>query len=236
MTGPYGKPVQQPGFYIRAAMCIFIPAALARAFAFLRLYLDSFEDVSPVALYCVRWAYLLFLCFSDAAALTLIAVAIYTSGRKCAASVTSLFVLCRSADAVCQFFVSGPDGANAGLSEYDSILSAVSQISELLVIIAVAFGVWILSAAFFRTNKAREYSRKYSLKSSVNAAILLYFAVPFVRLLVRFSAQVIAADWQLSVTAIRTFVYEAVEILVFYAVFAFIGSRIALAVSIKRDF
>ena len=227
--------VQKPGFYFRAALCIIIPAVVARLIAILSLGMTVDSGASETVLFAARHGYLLFFFFSNAAALTLISVAIYTAGTKCAARIMGIFILCLGVDVTVKFFAEGY-GSGVKISDYDAILSAVTYISDFLIAVAIAFGVWIVSSAFFRVYKSRDHSRKYSLKSAVNAAILMNFSVPFVKLMVKSVAGLFDANRQPTVTAIGDAVYEAVEILVFYAVIAFIGSRITLAICTKRDF
>ena len=237
MIVPLNKIIQAPGFYIRAALCIFVSAAVGCGLEVLEMCISKTESDYQASFLFIHWGALAFVCISGAAALTLIAVAIYTKGTKCAARVTGIYAVCLVVDAAVKYFTArARDGrVLSGRSGYDAILSIVSYISDFLVAVAIAFGVWIVSAAFLRVYKAREGSRSYSLYSAVNAAILLYFAVPFVRLIVKGAAELVSVNWRPSVTVIRSLVYEGVEICICYAIIAFIGSRITLAICTRKE-
>ena len=224
--------VQKSRFYIRALLCILVPAVIGRGAAVMSLFMTNVTETASALLH---WTFLAFWCLSNAAALTLIAAAIYTGGKKCAVRIMVIFIVCRGADAAAAFAAEGI-ASEEQISDYETILSVVSAFSDFIVAVSVAFGVWIIAAAFYRVWIAKDRSRKYSLRSAVNTAILLNFSVPFVRLLVRTALRIISPDIQPTVTGIGAVVSEGVEIFVFYAIIAFAGSRIALAICTKREF
>lgn len=225
-------------FYLRAFLCIIIPGIVSRAFYIGCLCFSRSAYASDTGEMLLRWGGLGFFCVSTAAAYTLIALAIYTSGAKGAAYITGFYALRCLLDTAAQFFTEtlNLETVSPGRSDYDAILSKVTLLSELFASVALAFGVWIMASAFYRLYRSRDCSRKYSLKSAVNLAILLQFAVPFLRMLVRAFTAFVRSDWTPSISALRAMAHDGLEIVVFYAIIAFISSRAVLALCVKKDF
>lgn len=225
-------------FYLRAFLCILVPGIVGWAFYIGRVCFSKSAYASDIGEMLLRWGALAFLCVSTAAAYTLITLAIYTSGAKGAACITGFYALRCLLDTAAQFFT---DSLNSGSpspdrSGYDVILSGVTLMSELFASVALAFGVWIMASAFYRLYRLRECSRKYSLKSAVNCAILIQFAVPFLKMLVRAFTSFVRSNWIPSLAALRAMVRDGLEIVVFYAIIAFISSRAVLALCTKKEF
>lgn len=227
-----------PRFYLRAFLCIIIPTIVSRCLSVAQLCCSGSACASEVGVMLLRWGSIAFLCLSIAAAYTLIAAAIYALGSKGAACIMFFYALRCFFDSAAKFFTENlySGQAVAERSDYDSILSVVTLLSEFFASVALAFGVWIMTSAFCRMYRARDCSRKYTLKSAVNAAILLQFAVPFLRMLVRFFSGFIRENRTPSLSMLRSLVRDGLEIVVFYAIIAFIGSRIVLAICTRREF
>lgn len=205
-------------FYLRAFLCIVIPEIVSRFFYIGCLCCSRSVYDTQTCEMLLRWGGLGFFCVSTAAAYTLINLAIYTSGSRSAAYITGFYALACLIDCVAQIFTDalGIGPAVSGLSDYDAILSSVTLLSEFFALVALAFGVWIMASAFYRLYRLRECSRKYSLKSAVNCAILIQFAVPFLRMLVRAFTSFVRADWIPSLSALRAMVRDGLEIVVFW--------------------
>ncbi len=225
-------------FFLRAFLCIMVPGIVSRAFYAACLFCSRSATVTESCEMFLRWGGLAFFCVSTAAAYTLITLAIYTSGTKSASCIMGFYALKCLLDSACQFFTDGmglgPDAAER--SDYDAILSGVSLLSEFFAAVALAFGVWIMTSAFYRMYKSHDCSRKYSLKSAVNFAVLVQFAVPFLKMLVRAFTSFVRANWVPTLSALRSMVYDGLEIVVFYAIIAFISSRAVLALCTEKDF
>lgn len=225
-------------FYLRAILCIFVPFLVSRCFYIARVCCSGSVYATETGLTLLRWCSIAFLCLSTAAAYTLITVAIYALGPKGAACITGICALRCLLDSLTQFFAESLNFGSASeqLSDYDMIMSWVTLLSEFFASVALAFGVWIMASAFYRMYKSRDCSRKYSLKNAVNGAVMVHFAVPFCRMLVRGFMGLVRENWTPSLSMMRSIVYEGLEIVVFYAIIAFVGSRVVLAVCTEREF
>ena len=223
----------KPKFYLRAILCIVVPFSVGTALSLIVMYAG---DESGFGVTALQWTYRAFYALEIAAAYTLIVAAIYTKGPKSAAKITAVYALCRFVGELLEYLHERWLPENGAGLEYDRIMSGVSHISEFFAAVSLAFGVWIMSAAFLKLYKTNEGKRKYAVKSAVNFAILFEFAVSFTRLIVRSGFDLFRADLTPPVDTIRVFVYEAVETIVFFAIIAFIGSRIALFVCTEREF
>ena len=225
----------KPRFFFRAILCIVVPFALSTALDAAIFRFGASADGSFGAI-LLNWAYKSFYALTVSAAYTLIVAAIYTKGPKSAAKITLVYALCRLLGEAQEYLLELRSESGASLSDYDRIMSGVSHISEFFAAVSLAFGVWIMSSAFLRLYKTREGKRKYAVRSAVNFAILFEFIVSFARLVVRSGVDLFRADVAPSVDSIRAFVYDAVGTVVFFAIIAFVGSRIVLFICTDRDF
>ena len=225
----------KPRFFLRAILCIAVPFGVSCALDLL-LMAAKRGGSAGFGVTFLEWAYSSFYALTVAAGYTLIVAAIYTKGQKSAAKIMLFYALCRFTGEMLEHLRENWSATGEAVSDYDRIMSGVAHLSEFFAAVALAFGVWIMSSAFLRLYKTRDGKRKYALRSGVNFAILFEFTVAFARLIVRSGAGLFGSGLGLSVNAISTFVYEAVEAVVAYAIIAFIGSRIVLYVCTEREF
>jgi len=137
-----------------------------------------------------------------------------------------IYAGCCFVDRVVRFCIDYFDGG----IRYREKIALVTLSAEFFTVCAIAFCAWILGVAIHYLYIKRNHMRKYGEKAAINAALLLNFAVPFIRWIVTVLETAIDADWILTVDETNAIVADGITVVVMYALVAFIGSRISLAV------
>ena len=223
----------KPRFFLRAVLCITAPFVLFAVFDLLNMHLTDAGGFGAKLIYIEYRAYY---ALTIASAYTLIVAAIYTKGPKSAAKITAVYAALRFIGEMLEHLYERWMNEDGAATEYDRIMYGVSHISEFFIAVALAFGVWIMATAFFKLYKSSDGKRKYAVRSAVNSAILLEFIVSFARMALGSGGGLILGNTAPSVDAISDVVYGAVETVVFFAIIAFIGSRIVLFVCTEKEF
>lgn len=227
----------RPKFMLRAVICMIVPFIAEEVYYFAWICARAGENIASVGVTHLRWSYSAFYAITVAAAYTLIVCVLYTFGPRQAAKIIGIYAALRALSEGFAFLCEKSGiGVEGDIAESDSIMNAVSHISDFFAAVALAFGVWIIAAAFLRLYKAKEGARRYSAGNAVNFAILFEFIVSLMRFVVSSGISFAEEGGAVTVEAIRLFVYGSVEKVVFFAVFAFICSRVVLFICTEREF
>lgn len=235
MNNPLNSVKARKRFYLRAILCVVLPSVLSEVMKLVIMSLNSAAYETPGAT-VARWAYLAIYSITVSAAYTSIAAAVYTKGAKGGAIMLGVYAVCRLAGESVEYFGEQSVVVADVMPAYGPIMSAVSHISDFFAATALAACVLIISSVFLKLYNSKDGKRKFAVRSCLNFVILFEFSVSFIRLLVNSGTDFFSAEIAPTVDALRLLVYKAVEAIAFFAIVAFVASRLVLFICTEREF